>query len=150
MSQIFYLPLYSKINMKKIITLFLLFFNITNLYSQVGVGETLVEIRKKDSLGLFDSDNKKIGFTYVYDNPKVKSKFIYYLNINLVCYKTIVIPNDKKVAKFWRIKLNESKEWHKIKYKNRWFITKRDGSTITCLKNKDENNKIIYIFTKLN
>ena len=136
--------------MKKLIILTILSFKITTTYSQLGLGQSLSEIKKEDSVGVFDINEEKLGFIYFYYKKDVQSKIVHMLNVNLLCYETIVIPNDKNMVKLWKLGLDESSMWHKTKNKNEWLMKRDDGIIITCLKDKDKNKKTIYIFNKLN
>lgn len=114
-------------------------------YSQVNIGQNLDQIKKSDSLGVLQINPNHIGFVYIFDNKDVSSIFIYFLNIDYICYATSVKPYTKESKKNWISGLNEDKDWVKIKPKF-WEIDLGNNIFIECSQIKDDNKEDIFIF----
>jgi hypothetical protein len=135
--------------MKKIILLFCLF-NFSNYaFSQAWVGDTLSKIKSENTLGVFDVNPKDTGFFYACSDSITKSKYVFLLDINLVCYTTIVVPNNRKICKQWVESLKLDKDWVKIDNK-KWAILRVDGMIISCILTKNSDKQPILIFSKVN
>ena len=135
--------------MKRIILTTLLLSITIASYGQVGIGDTYDKIKNNDSTGVLGVNPKGGGFNYQYENWLEQTKFIYIFDDKLNCHTTIIKPKNHKISKFWVKSLNKNKSWFKMNNKL-WVMKRQDGMLVSCSQTKDDTNKTIFIFSKIN
>lgn len=129
--------------MKKIIVLFFLLVGINRAYSQVGLTQTLTEIKSEYPEGYFDDDyNGEVIYT-LYDEELYCLR-IFCFNDTMMCYKSIIVPEEQKVTQLWVESMNE--EWVVVS-DTEWKYYRSDGYIFSCDFEVDGDQKQAFIYT---
>lgn len=130
--------------MKKIIALFFLFVGINQTsYSQVGLTQTLKEIKSEYPNGYFDDDYN--GSTiYTFFDEEIYSLRIYSFDKNLMCIQSIVVPQEEKMIQIWIESMNE--EWVVVS-DTEWKYYRSDGYIFSCEFKIDSENRQGFVYS---